>query len=481
MSSDQRAGFFARAQQRVRRFAAASPVFSHIMTLVSGTVLAQMVAVLLNIPLARIYTDYDYGLFTLFTSVVAVGYAVAGLRYDLAIMLPKADVEALVVARLARRLIVAMSLLFSAVCIVLSRVISVHYQSQVLANWMMACGVAIFVMAEVQNIQYWLNRKSDYKGIAANRFVQTVAVSAFQLVMALFVSGVSGLVLGTIFGHLLALILMRRRAGDLFVKVPEGAPSLRAVAWRYRKMPLLNGSNILVDAWRTNGINFLLANLSVGGLGQYNMASRMMMVPVGLIQGAISQVFFQKMAQVKRGELYPLVAYTLKRLAVGSLVAFAVIYVLAPWAFTFVFGEQWQPAGELARALTPWMFMMTLSSPVANLFIVTESQQSLLVFAIVYCVVPLGLLFFGDWDLLTTVRLLAAVMAVLLVCQVGLALFTARRWDRKTDEAGAGAASGTELGDDTRAEVAGETEGEAEPGNGIDPANPLENQAPAGQ
>lgn len=417
--------------RKFRALVEGSPALQHVMTLISGTVLAQVVAVLLNIPLARIYTDYDYGLFTLFTSVVNVGYAIAGLRFDLAIMLPKSDATAKVVAKLARRSIVVMSFLFSVGCILASQWISSHYDSPILARWMMASGIVIFIMAEVQNIQYWLNRHSKYKGIAINRFVQTVAVSAFQLVATTFISGVSGLVVGTILGQLLALLLIHRRAPELFTPLPEDAPSMRAMAKRYRKMPLLNGPNILVDAVRTNGINFLLANLSVGGLGQYNMANRMMMVPVGLIQGAIAQVFFQRMSQVERGGLFPLVASTLKRLAFASALAFAVIYALAPWAFTFVFGEQWEPAGDLARALTPWMFMMTLSSPVANLFVVTESQQALLIFAIVYCAGPLLLLTLLNWELLPTVRVLSLLMAALLVCQVTLALLTAKRWDRQ--------------------------------------------------
>lgn len=408
-----------------------SPVLQHVLTLASGTLLAQILAIILNIPLARIYTDYDYGLFTLFTSVINIGYAVAGLRYDLAIMLPKRDTVARVAAKLARRSIVFVSFAFSAGCLISSQWIYTKYDSPLLAKWMIASGIAIFIMAEVQNIQFWMNRKSDYRGIALNRFVQTVAVSAFQLVCAFFVSGLNGLVLGTIFGQMLALLLVRTRSQELFAPLPPNAPSLWEVAKRYKKMPLLNGTNILIDAIRLNGVNFLLANLSVGGLGQYNMANRMMLVPVGLLQTAISQVFFQHMSKAERGQLFPLVSSTLKKLGLTALLAFALVYAVAPWAFTFVFGEQWDEAGQLARALTPWMFMMTMSSPVANLFIVTEKQQLLLIFAIIYCAVPITFLTLVDWELLSTVRILSAIMAILLVGQISLALFTAKHWDRQ--------------------------------------------------
>ena len=128
--------------------------------------------------------------------------------------------------------------------------------------------------------------------------------------------------------------------------------------------------------------------------------------------------------------MQPLVVSAIKRAVLLGVLPFAAIYVLAPWIFPFVFGPQWDQSGYFARALTPWLFTMLVSSPISQVFVVTETQGWLLAFATVYCVVPLSLLHFSPWELLPTIYALGATMAVLLVVMIALAILSARRFDR---------------------------------------------------
>ncbi|WP_366181051.1 oligosaccharide flippase family protein [Actinomyces timonensis] len=411
---------------------ARSPVLGAILTLMTGTAAAQGITLVLQIFIARVYSDVDKGLLGMYGSVTGFVITFAALRFDLAIVLPASERAARVLIRLATRCVVLTSLLTSLTCIALARVLRDHYHhSGPLMWWLMGSGVTVFLVAQVTNLQYWLTRHGRFGAIARNRVLQSTAVAGSQLVLGLALrGGISALLLGTIVGQLLTYAGLRRRAPELGEPIGADAPSLAEIASRYRRMPLLNGPNAVVDSLRGNGINLLIGAVSVSALGQFQLAWNILQVPVALIAGSISQVFLKKLSDAEPGEMAPLVRYVLLRALLAAVVPFAALYVLAPWLFPLVFGPTWVDAGHCARALTPWLLLTVLSSPVSNIFVVTRTQSRLLAFAIVYCAVPLTWLWLSPLPFMTTLTVLGALMALLLVGMIAMALAVARRFDR---------------------------------------------------
>lgn len=418
--------------RRWEALVARSPVLGAILTLMTGTAAAQLITLVLQIFIARVYSDVDKGLLGMYGSVTGFVITFAALRFDLAIVLPTSERAARVLTRLATRCIVLSSLLTSLTCIALARVLRDHYHhSGPLMWWLMGSGVTVFLVAQVTNLQYWLTRQGRFGAIARNRVLQSTAVAGLQLVFGLALhGGISALLLGTIVGQLLTYVGLRRRAPELSEPIGAGAPSLAEMASRYRRMPLLNGPNAVVDSLRNNGINLLIGAVSVAALGQFQLAWNILQVPVALIAGSVSQVFLKKLSDVEPGEMTPLVRYVLARALLAATVPFALLYLLAPWLFPLVFGATWVDAGHCARALTPWLLLTVLSSPVSNIFVVTETQSRLLAFAIVYCAAPLAWLWLSPWPFMTTLTVLGALMALLLVGMIAMALAVARRFDR---------------------------------------------------
>ena len=220
------------------------------------------------------------------------------------------------------------------------------------------------------------------------------------------------------------------RTPELREPLGDDAPSMRAMIHRYRKMPLLNGPNAVVDSVRNNGINLLIGAVSVAALGQFQLAWNIMQVPVALIAGSVALVFLKKLSDTEPGAMLPLVRAVLLRTCLAAIVPFAVLYLLAPWLFPLVFGATWHDAGYYARALTPWLFMNVLTSPIANIFVVTERQSQLLAFAVAYCVVPLTWLGLSRLDMMPTIIVLGWLMAGMLAVQLVMALAVARDYDR---------------------------------------------------
>ncbi len=406
-----------------------SPFLRHVLTLMTGTAVAQGVTFVMMIVLARIYTPRDMGLLATYVSVASILVAVAALRYDMAIMLPRKELEALSVARLGMVCLTVVSLLATAASLPLSGLIERQWGHEV-ALWMPLVGLTTFLMSAVELFKYWFNRNSDYRAIAVNQAEQQIGLTSGQLVLGMAgMGGMAGLILGHTAGQIFAFVNLGRQAKPLWRRLPQGAPSLRWAARRYRRMPLLNGPNALADALRTNGIQLLIGGYSVASLGQFQMAWRYLDAPLILINGAVARVFFQKLSTIEPGRMRPLVRVTIKRAILIGLVPFALIYVLSPWIFPFFLGSQWTESGSFARALTPWLFMMLITSPISNLFIVTEHQDWMLGFALVYTAVPLAWLHWSPLALLPTCYILGAIMAGLLVANTMLADHAAKEFD----------------------------------------------------
>lgn len=417
----------------LRKQAEAHPVLSNISILATGTAASQVVAIIVSIFTARIFTPEAFGEFALFSSISSIFVVIATLRYDVAIVLPDTDDEARQLARLATRANLVVSVLATILAFVTRPVVLQVWGSETLATWLPLVGLAIFCSAQVAIWQYWYNRQRQYRVIALNRFESGVGSSLGQLGFGLGgMRSFLGLIFGNFIGLLWALFNLGRQSGTVWHPVAPDTPRMRDMARKYRKMPLLNLPNALVDAVRTNGIQMLIGVAALGSLGQFNLAWRVLQAPIALLNGAISQVFLERMARVQPGQLTGLVRAVMKRAFLFGVGPFVLLWVVAPWLLPFVFGPQWVEAGLITRALVPWLAVNLITSPISGVFVVTGRQAWILLHAILFTAIPLGWLAFSPLDFLSTLQILSLMMAAMLLILLVLADLAAQAWDRNS-------------------------------------------------
>jgi len=225
------------ALARVRSVMESSPFLRHVLTLVSGTATAQAIVFGMTMILTRIFSDADLGQLTRYTSVVSIITAVAALRYDMTIMLPKKDAWALACARLGMVCIVVVSIISSVVALLLKPLVTRYWGADI-AAWMPLLGVTTLLLSTVQLLQYWYNRQSDYRTISINRVEQQVGQSLGQLVLGMAgMVSVGGLLIGQTIGQAWAFVNLGRKAKPLHRPLPPEAPTLWQGARRHRRRP----------------------------------------------------------------------------------------------------------------------------------------------------------------------------------------------------------------------------------------------------
>jgi O-antigen/teichoic acid export membrane protein len=103
----------------------------------------------------------------------------------------------------------------------------------------------------------------------------------------------------------------------------------------------------------------------------------MVTLPMKLIGTSLSQVFYQKASEAFNDgkALWPITKKMLTRLSLIGIPSFLVIIFIGPSLFSIVFGGRWHDAGIYAQILMPWIYLVFIGSPIANLSSILGKQK----------------------------------------------------------------------------------------------------------
>lgn len=349
-------------------------------------VVAQAINLLAVPVLARLYTPVafaDFGVFVALSSIIAVAVT---LRYDAVLQLPKADSEA--------KAVLAACLLLAACGGVVLAIASfaVPWGSDLLSDysrlrpWALPA-IAVGSAGACLNALYaQLNRDGHFKTIAVFRVIQAscVAVGAITL-------GLLGADPGLLAAQVIAFSLMAMLGWWQLAKLRLRfhRQSMASVMHCYKSAPKFLLPAALVDVLTQQLPMLLIIALFDADLaGQFNMAWRIMALPITLVGAAVGQVFYQRFSR-----LWPDVT-SARRLVVqtwGSLLALGlipslVVVLFGRELFEFVLGPQWNSAGALAGLLAPMLLAMFVSSATSSAYIVLGMEKHSLFFSISFLI-----------------------------------------------------------------------------------------------
>ncbi len=445
--------------QHVRALVARSPTAINVGKLASGTVLSQAVMLVAQPVVSRYFGPDEYGSFAAFMTIPQTIAVVAGLRYDMAVVLPQRDADARRLVRVVLGIATAVSVVTSLVTWAAAPTIAGWMNRPELAPWLGWSGVIVWATATVNVMSYWFTRQLRYAAISTNRVQQSASIEGGRITagVAGFSGGIGGQMFGQVFGQVTAALTMLWKGRDAWRPVPASvtthepahdAAPVRDLLHRYRRMPLFNAPNALVDAVRTNGILLLIGlDYSVATQGQFGKAWLVMQAPLALINGAVSQVFFQKFAATARGQMRPLVDRSVRLSLRVGVVPFAMLGVASPWLFPWYLGGDWVLAGQIARALVPWLYLNLATSPISTVFVVADRQGAMLAFACLYAAAPLAVVAWlggRGTDIVTLMWVVSLMMAALLGGLVLLTRRVASGWDAAVPPSGPNPGDGSD-------------------------------------
>lgn len=368
----------------------------HVATLMTGSLLAQGLAVLLTPLIARLYTPDDFGVFAIFTSVLSILSVVACWRFELAIVMPESDDDAIN--------LVALSLLASfvtGICLFLlagliGETIAKLLGSPRLAQWLWLLPLSVIASGSYQSLNYLATRRKQFKAVSASQVGQTGSNAVLQVCAGFAQTGPVGLIGSQLIGQCAAnLILCRMGMATLrgVFRVVSWA-DIRRLAGLYRKYPLFNTWPSLLNILASMlPVMFLSKVFGEETTGQFSLAMRVVTIPLTLVGASVAQVMLPRFARDRNDckATADLIEKTVSKLLLIAGGLFGLL-LLSPLIFTPIFGSKWAVAGTFAQILAVSVAVKFVVSPVSVVLLTCNRQDILAYWQVIYVVATLAML-----------------------------------------------------------------------------------------
>jgi O-antigen/teichoic acid export membrane protein len=326
----------------------------NVLTLLSGTAIAQLIPLLATPVLTRIYTPEQFGALAILLAVAnPLSLLVCG-RYDLTVVLPRDDERANVLARLALLLAVVVSLILGGLLWSFRGPLSGLMGGEVALFPVLLAPLLFLLMGFFQPLNNWLIRKQAFRAMSVNKMVQTTVITLVSLGLGwwafehgLMVGYVAGWALYVAFGA-----MQVRWKGFRFRPLQFAA--MREAALSYRSFPLYNALPAVMNTATLSIPVFLLTRVFDEQVtGQFNLCRQTIFLPVTFFATSFMQVYMQRAGSTVAagGAVLPSLRRSVQLLGALALALVLVLLTAGPFLFGLVFGAQWTEAGTYARIL----------------------------------------------------------------------------------------------------------------------------------
>lgn len=351
--------------------------FKPIIQLASGSLIAQIITIVVSPISTRLYSTEELGTYTLLLTSVAIFGPILSLRYDTSIVTSRNKEE-------------EFNLVFGSLIIgfVFSVLVTIGYSIYLNKNGILSeignsLAILLFFLliinCFINILSAYNNKNKEYKTLSQVYVSRTFFQNFFLVIFGIFKLGSLGLLLSQIIGSLVGLkkqLSTIIKEKELFKLVT--LKGIKKILKTERKQFLFSTPATLLNTSSYSILNFFITGLfGIQVFGYYSMAYRILGLPLTLISTNMSKVFFQQAAdEYKESGSYNTI---LKKYSViTALVAIPMVIGLmlfSPIIFEIFFGEGWGVSGEYIRILAPMFGIRLVVSTVSMSLIISQKQQ----------------------------------------------------------------------------------------------------------
>lgn len=372
----------------------------NVVTLITGTTIAQAIPIVITPILTRMYTPEDFGVLALFVAIVTIIGSVANGRYELAIMLPLDDDEAINIAALALLISTVLSFLLFIPSFLLNDYLATILNNQSIGFWLYFVPLVVWFLGLYNVLSYLNNRMKSYKSIAASVVYRSVVQASVQIGIGSVKATAGGLISGQIMANVVANARLIYDTKRYYRLSAINRNSMRELAKRYISFPKYSMWAILANTLSYQFLNVIISLFySVSTLGFYSLAQRILGLPTSLIGDSIGRVYFQQATIEKRetGKANNVFRSTTRRLLLMSCIFFLPLYFILPFVFSVAFGQEWRIAGEYAQLLLPVFMFRFVSAALSTTNSVFEKQGLSLLWQVGLLILSIGSLVISSY------------------------------------------------------------------------------------
>ncbi|MEQ9090351.1 MAG: oligosaccharide flippase family protein [Balneola sp.] len=371
----------------IERFIGSSS--KNVLILMTGTIFSQLISLFISPILTRIYTPEEYGILGVFGSFISIFAAIASLKFDAAVLLPKKDSVALKLIKLSSIIIIIVGLIALLALLFFQDFVLDLINTPKLKNYIYLSVISIWSIGFFNLFKSLLNRFESYKSIAYSTVSKSITSTSSQLGLGLLNFGFKGLVFGRVIGDAFSFFTSYffLKKESRFTSNLEEPKTLKMIALEYQEFPKVTALHTFFNTVSASFPILILASFFTADVvGNFNQSIKIAFLPITLISASTYQVFSRKVTENLNTDknIYNVTIETIKKLTLLGLIPFLVLMIFAPWLFDFIFGDQWRVAGEYTQLMVPYIFLVFIVSPLAYLPILRNKQRKAFLIEIIY-------------------------------------------------------------------------------------------------
>jgi O-antigen/teichoic acid export membrane protein len=365
-------------------------LFKNIGILSIGTLFSQVIPVAFQPFLRRIYTPEEFGLFSIYFSIVGILIPVAAFRYEQAIVPSSSEED-------ARRLVslsMTTGLLFSILIF-----IGLFFFSNNVSNWLKInpenSQILFFIPAGIffgmlfQSTNFLAIKQQKFKTSSFGKVIRRLVEVALLLGLGLNNYTKTGLFIGDIGGVFsgTGYFLKQLKFKFDFRKLYQTASDYVDFPKKNMLPTLFNSFALLAPALIIN------KKFSTEEVGYYDLSRQILALPVALIATSVSQVFLERCASAfHRKEKVLKDFYTISAvLFVLGIIGVLLIYFFGVPLFELFFGEKWALSGKISQLLVFSYAIKFMVSPLSSSLIAFRRLSLVAVWQTLYFLLILAL------------------------------------------------------------------------------------------
>ncbi|MFF2459532.1 lipopolysaccharide biosynthesis protein [Peribacillus simplex] len=409
-----------------------------VLLVTGGTAFAQLLNIVLSPIITRIYLPEEYGVVTLYTSILGFLTIISSLKYEHGIAIAESDKKAINVLVLSIIILFIFVGIVTLILVLTERLIRREFKFE----YSYLIPIGIFATGLYKIFMQWSFRKKSFKSISKTKVTQSIFSNATKIGLGLLNFGPIGLILGNIVGgssgvRTLSLPLTKYNRG-IFKEVNK-----KRIMWsakRYIKFPVFLAPSQLLNAAGVQLPIFFLTFMYGNQLvGFYGLAYTIVSLPMFLIGNSVGDVFYGEAASIGKSnpqKLMNLSRKLFRKLSFLGIFPLLILVLFGPELFSIAFGPNWYEAGAYARILAVLVFARLIFMPISRVFEVYEKQKEVLALdciRIVLVLIVFGISMEMSLDSYWTVALYSIVMSLIYFLTFAFAQKTIRDEIKKTN------------------------------------------------
>ncbi|MDH5717028.1 MAG: oligosaccharide flippase family protein [Spirochaetia bacterium] len=347
----------------------------NVISLASGSAIGSAI-IFLTVPvIARLYLPEDYGKFQIFASIIIIFSVISSFKFELALVLPKDRAESNAVLTLSLFFLIFTTVIFGIILYLTGASILRIMNAEVLQPYLLTILFGIFCAGFIQIGQYLFVRENAFKKAGANRIFQSSISQGMKIGIGLMWPSFLGLYISQLTGYLVAGYLAFARCKfDVVLSIQK----LTKVFYKYKKFMYFTTPSVFMNILSLNLPVFLLGKYhGPEAIAYYVMAVKLIDAPMGLIGGAIGQVYFKNAADTFHkgpNDFFTLYKNTVKKLALLFIGPTIFVFLFSKILVPTVLGEKWVLAISVIEIVVFWKFFDFIYSSVSTSLATLERQ-----------------------------------------------------------------------------------------------------------